>query len=151
MGTPPGTASAAGTALPSPAPQVQPETASFWAGTLAGKLILQRCSACGTVLYYPRFLCAACHSTELADIEASGRGTIYSFTLTTRGILEYKDAGPYVLAMVELDEGPKMLTNIVECDPAELEIGQPVEVVFHATGGDGALPRFRPRTDAGST
>jgi uncharacterized OB-fold protein len=137
-------------ALPSPAPQVQPETSRFWAGTLEGKLILQRCSACGTVVYYPRFLCTACHSTELADIEASGLGTIYSFTLTTRGILEYKDAGPYVLAMVELDEGPKMLTNIVECDPADLDIGQPVEVVFHQTGGDGALPRFRPRTGTGS-
>ena len=132
--------------LPSPAPTVWPESARFWAGTLEGKLILQRCAACATVNHYPRFLCAACHSAELADIEASGHGTIYSFTVTGKGILDYKDAGAYVLAMVELDEGPKMVTNIVECDPADLQIGQPVEVVFHPTGGAGALPRFRPRS-----
>jgi uncharacterized OB-fold protein len=131
--------------LPSPAPTIWPETARFWAGTLEGKLILQRCAACTTVNYYPRFLCAACHSTELVDIEASGHGTIYSFTVTSKGILDYQDAGAYVLAMVELDEGPKMVTNIVECDPAGLEIGQSVEVVFHPTSGNAALPRFRPQ------
>jgi uncharacterized protein len=95
-------------------------------------------------VYYPRFVCPSCHRTELTHIEASGRGTIYSFTVTTKGILEYRHAGAYVLAMVELAEGPKMVTNIVDCDPGELSIGQPVEVVFHDTGGDGALPRFRP-------
>lgn len=132
------------TFLPSPAPEVQPETARFWAATLEGTLQLQRCSGCDTVVYYPRFVCPSCHGTELTHIEASGLGTIYSFTVTSKGILEYRDAGAYVLAMVELAEGPKMVTNIVECDPGELRIGQQVEVVFHNTGGDGALPRFRP-------
>jgi len=135
---------AGSTALPSPTPQIQPETAAFWAGTLEGKLVLQRCSSCGTVVYYPRFLCSACHSTELENLEATGRATIYSYTVTTKGILDYQGAGAYVLAMVELDEGPKMLTNIVDCDFDELRIGQPVEVVFHKTDGDAALPRFRP-------
>jgi uncharacterized OB-fold protein len=138
------------TSLPSPAPEVQPETARFWAATLEGTLLLQRCSACGTVLHYPRFVCPACHSAELEHVEASGRGTIYSYTVTAKGILEYKDAGAYVLAMVELAEGPKMVTNIVECEPDELAIGQQVEVVFHQTGGDGALPRFRPVAVPGS-
>jgi uncharacterized protein len=130
--------------LPAPAPEVAPETAAFWAATLEGTLLLQRCSACGQAGYYPRYVCANCHSTDLVNFEATGRGTIYSYTLTTRGILEYADAGSYVLAMVELDEGPKMITNIVDCDPAGLAIGQPVEVVFFDTGGGGALPRFRP-------
>lgn len=130
--------------LPTPVPEIQPETAAFWAATLDGTLLLQRCSDCGTVLYYPRYLCAKCHSTNLVNFAASGRGTIYSYTLTTRGILEYADAGAYVLAMVELNEGPKMLTNIIDCNPAELAIGQAVEVVFCDTGGGGALPRFRP-------
>ncbi|AWK76504.1 nucleotide-binding protein (plasmid) [Rhodococcus oxybenzonivorans] len=132
------------TELPSPKPEIQPETASFWAATLEGKLLLQRCSDCGRAGYYPRFVCANCHSTGLDDFEATGRGTIYSYTVTTRGILEYATAGSYVLAMVALDEGPKMITNIVECEPADLHIGQTVEVVFAATGGAGALPRFRP-------
>jgi uncharacterized protein len=130
--------------LPSPAPSVSPETATFWAATLDGKLLLQRCSDCGRAGYYPRYVCANCHSTDLVDIEATGRGTIYSYTVTARGILEYENAGSYVLAMVELDEGPKMVTNIIECDPEALSIGQRVEVVFCDTGGDGALPRFRP-------
>ena len=130
--------------LPTPAPDVQPETATFWAATLDGTLLLQRCATCGRAGYYPRVVCANCHSTDLADFAASGRGTIYSYTVTTRGILEYADAGAYVVAMVELAEGPKMITNIVDCDPADLAIGQPVEVVFVDTGGGGALPRFRP-------
>jgi uncharacterized OB-fold protein len=130
--------------LPVSPPDIQPETASFWAATLEGTLLLQRCSGCGRAGYYPRFVCANCHSTDLVDFEASGRGTIYSYTITTRGILEYADVGSYVLAMVALDEGPKMITNIVECDPTELAIGQPVEVVFFDTGAGAALPRFRP-------
>ena len=130
--------------LPSPPPVVTSETATFWAATLDGKLLLQRCADCGRAGYYPRYVCANCHSTELVDIEASGKGRIYSYTVTTRGILEYADAGAYVLAMVELDEGPKMITNIIDCDPGAVSIGQRVEVVFCDTGGDGALPRFRP-------
>ena len=130
--------------LPAPVPEIAPETAPFWAATARGVLLLQRCGNCGTVIWYPRFVCARCHATELAWFEASGRGTIYSFTVTTRGILEYRDCGPYVLAFVELAEGPKMLTNIVDADPAQLSIGQAVEVVFHDTGAGSALPRFRP-------
>jgi uncharacterized OB-fold protein len=130
--------------LPAPAPEIAPETAAFWAATLAGTLLLQRCGSCEKACYYPRYVCPNCHSTNLIDFQASGRGTIYSYTVTSRGILEYADAGAYVLAMIELDEGPKMVSNIVNCDPAELAIGQRVEVVFADTGGGGALPRFRP-------
>lgn len=130
--------------LPAPAPEIAPETAAFWAATLNGKLLLQRCKDCEKACYYPRYLCPHCHSTELVDFQASGRGTIYSYTVTTRGILEYANAGAYVLAMIELDEGPKIVSNIVDYDPAELAIGQRVEVVFSDTGGGGALPRFRP-------
>jgi uncharacterized OB-fold protein len=130
--------------LPAPAPEIAPETAEFWAATLAGKLLLQRCGDCEKACYYPRYVCPHCHSTTLIDFEASGRGTIYSYTITSRGILEYSNAGAYVLAMIELDEGPKMVSNIIDCDPAGLAIGQRVEVVFSETGGGGALPRFRP-------
>jgi len=131
------------TSLPAPAPETQPETAEFWSATGRGVLLLQRCTGCGTVIWYPRFLCPSCHSTELENIEASGRGTVYSYTVTGKGILDYKDAGTYVLAMIELAEGPKMLSNVVECEPTDVSIGAPVEVVFHPTAGDAALPRFR--------
>jgi uncharacterized OB-fold protein len=130
--------------LPAPAPEIAPETAAFWEATARGVLKLQRCQACQTTVWYPRFVCPACHRQDLVWFDATGRGTLYSFTVTTRGILEYKDCGPYVLALVQLDEGPKMMTNIVDVDPAELSIGQAVEVVFHDTGAGTALPRFRP-------
>jgi uncharacterized protein len=133
--------------LPTPAPDVTPETETFWQATAAGRFLLQRCASCGRSVWYPRFVCPNCHDTDLRWEEASGRGTVHSMTVTSRGILEYSGAGRYVLALVELDEGPKMLTNVVECDPADVFIGQRVEVVFHDTGTGSALPRFRPAAD----
>ena len=104
---------------------------------------------CQAVIWYPRPFCPACASTHVEWIEASGRGTVYSFTVNRRGqadLADYKDAGVYVLAYVELAEGPRMMTNIVDCDPDTVRIGQAVEVVFHDTGQGTALPRFRPAT-----
>jgi uncharacterized OB-fold protein len=89
-------------------------------------------------------LCPACGSLDTEWIEASGRGTVYSFTVVRRGAGAYRDAGPYVLAYVELAEGPRVMTNIVDCDPELINIGDRVEVVFHDTGQGAALPRFRP-------
>jgi len=80
-------------------------------------------------------------------VPASGRGTIYSYTVNRRGaadLPQYRQAGVYVLAYVELEEGPRIMTNIVECDPDSVRIGQKVELVFHDTGEGSALARFRP-------
>ena len=82
--------------------------------------------------------------------QATGTGTVYSFTVTRRGQGQWRDAGPYVLAYVELDEGPRMLTNIVECDVDDVHVGQRVSVVFSDTGEGSALPRFRPHDAARS-
>ena len=135
--------------LPAPAPLVLPEVRPFWEATAAGRLLLPRCAECQAVIWYPRPFCPACASTHVEWIEASGRGTVYSFTVNRRGqadLADYKDAGVYVLAYVELAEGPRMMTNIVDCDPDTVSIGQAVEVVFHDTGEGTALPRFRPAT-----
>ena len=86
-----------------------------------------------------------CRSTATSWFEGSGRGEVYSFTVMRQGQGAYRDAGPYVLAYVELEEGPRIMTNIVGADIRALTIGQPVEVVFHDTGEGTALPRFRPR------
>lgn len=75
---------------------------------------------------------------------ASGTGIIYSFTVARRATGQYREAAPYVLAYVELDEGPRLMTNIVGCPVDQVAIGQPVEVVFHDTGDGSALPRFQP-------
>src|SRR5277367_994800 len=115
--------------LPAPAPAVMPETAAFWAATARGELLLARCPACGAVIWYPRGLCPDCGSTSVEWVAASGRGTVYSFTVVRRGEGRYREAVPYVLAYVELDEGPRMLTNIVDCPTEDVRVGQSVEVV----------------------
>ena len=136
--------------LPAPAPLVLPEVKPFWDGTAEGRLLLPRCEDCQVFIWYPRPFCPSCASTRVSWVEASGRGTVYSYTINRRGqadLSAYKEAGVYVLAYVELDEGPRMMTNIVDCDPDSVKIGQRVQVVFHDTGEGTALPRFRPAGD----
>ena len=133
--------------LPAPAPVVLPEVKQFWDATAEGRLLLPRCADCQTVIWYPRPYCPACASLNVVWFEASGRGSIYSFTVNRRGqadLSAYREAGTYVLAYVELEEGPRVMTNIVDCDPESVKIGQPVQLVFHATGEGTALARFRP-------
>lgn len=131
--------------LPAPPPPVNPETQPFWEATAQGRLSLARCRRCQTVIWYPRAICPECHSTEIEWFDASGRGTVYSYTVNHRGDGPYRDAGPYVLAYVELEEGPRVMTNLVEVDHDQLAVGMPVEVVFSDTGQGNALYRFRPR------
>ena len=130
--------------LPVPVPLVYPDTEHFWQATGREEFLLQRCNGCSEVVWYPRAICPECYSTDLDWFEASRRGHIYSWTLTNRGTGNYSAAGPYVLAYVQLDEGPRMLTNLVDYAPDDLAIGQSVELVFHSTGEGTALPRFRP-------
>lgn len=137
------TQSAAGQALPAPPPVINVETRAFWDATSQGKLLLPRCNACATVIWYPRAFCPECSSFDLTWFEASGRGSIYSYTVNRRGQGDYRDL-TYVLAYVELAEGPRMLTNIVDCDPESLSVGQAVQVTFQPTSNGAALPRFRP-------
>jgi uncharacterized OB-fold protein len=137
------------TNLPAPAPVVTAESKEFWEATAQGTLLLPKCERCGTVFWYPRPICGDCGSMDVRYIKSCGRGTIYTFTVNRRGtgdVAAYKNIGTFVLAYVELEEGPRMLTNIVECDPDAVRIGQAVEVVFHDTGAGNALPRFRPLT-----
>jgi len=136
------------TVLPAPPPFVHPEVKPFWEATAEGRLVLPKCLECDTLIWYPRPFCPKCASTRVEWIAASGRGSIYSFTVNRRGqadLAAYREAGVYVLAYVELEEGPRVMTNIVDCDPDSVRIGQQVEVVFHDTGQGTALPRFRPR------
>lgn len=131
--------------LPAPAPPVTLETQPFWDATAEGRLVLPRCDACATVIWYPRAFCPACGSTEVSWIDAAGTGTVYSFTVVRKGQGAYREAAPYVVAYVELDEGPRVMTNIVGCDPDTVRIGMAVTVTFYATDKGTALPRFQPR------
>ncbi len=112
------------------------ESAPFWRST-RGKLLIQQCTKCGEAFHYPRSVCPFCMSDQPEWKECSGDGTIYSFSIMRRG-------EPYVLAIVTLDEGPRLMTNIVDCDFDAIEIGQQVSVTFKDVDGV-AVPMFAPK------
>jgi uncharacterized protein len=131
-------------ALPAQSPGVTLETQTFWDATREGRLVLPRCGDCEFVIWYPRRFCPACGSRNVSWFDAAGTGTVYTFTIVTKGGGAFRDAGPYVVAFVELDEGPRLMTNIVDTPPESVTVGQRVAVVFAPTGDGTALPRFRP-------
>jgi uncharacterized OB-fold protein len=121
-----------------PAPPVSAETKPFWDAAAAGRLLLKRCEACGEPHYYPRAICPFCGSDRTTWLEASGGGAIYSYSVFRRAPV------PYAIAYVTLDEGPTMMTNIVEADLDALRIGQRVRVRFTPTDGGPPVPTFAP-------
>lgn len=132
------------TMLPAPAPVINLTTAEFWKATTEGRFILQRCNGCDIVLWFPRRNCPKCWTEDVSTFDAQQTGIIYSFTVVRKGKGAFQDAGPFVIAYVELADGPRIMTNIVDCDIDALHIGMPVEMVFHDTGEGSALYRFRP-------
>jgi len=130
--------------LPIPVPYVSGETEPFWSGAKSGKVILPHCTVCDHTIWYPKKFCGECGSLVVEWREASGEGTLYSFTEVHRGEGPYRDLSSFVLALVDLDEGARILTNIVDADPAHLTVGQRVRAVFHDAGDAAALVRFTP-------
>jgi uncharacterized OB-fold protein len=128
-----------------PEPIVNADSAPYWDGARHHKLLLQKCRACGTLRFFPRYLCTACGSEATEWTEVSGRGTVHSFTIVHRAAFpEFQANVPYVIALVDLAEGPRMMTNIVGEGALETEIDDPVEVCFEARGTNGAkVPQFR--------
>ena len=137
------------TPAPPPVPAIDPGSAPYWAALEQHRLILKRCKACGKAHFYPRELCPYCFSDDLAWIEASGLGAIYSFTVCHRpaGPAFAADV-PYVVALVELAEGPRMMTRILG-DPAAIAIGRAVMVRFEQQTETLILPFFEPVDQAG--
>lgn len=128
-----------------PIPVPNEDSKRFWEGCNAGRLVLQQCRACGHVRFYPRVCCTECASTDTEWIAATGRGTVYSHTTVYRApSAAFKADVPYVLALVTLDEGPRMMTNIIGCAPDEVAIDMPVKVVFDRVSEDIAVPKFEP-------
>ena len=121
-----------------PQPESNPETEEFWQAATRGVFLLRHCLDCGRAHWYPRARCPFCFSARTAWRPGSGEGIIYSFSVMRR-VPE-----PYVVAYVTLQEGPTMMTNLVDCDVAHLRIGQPVKMVFKACDGGGAVPMFTP-------
>lgn len=119
-------------------PVVNAETKAFWDAARQNRFLIPVCTACGKAHWYPRAICPFCAGDKIAWREASGRGTIYTYSVMRR----VKE--PYAIAHVTLAEGPTMLTNIVGCDFDKLCIGQPVAVVFQETENGPPAPMFKP-------
>ena len=126
-------------------PRPTPETEAYWDGCRKHELLLQRCVACSEFQFYPRIVCTSCLSDKLEWVKANGQGKILTFTVVRRPVSEaYAADIPYVVALIELDEGPTMMSNVVECDPEALKIGDPVQVMFEDWSKDISIPMFSP-------
>jgi len=127
-----------------PLPHLDEENRWFFEACARHQLVLQKCSSCGTVRFYPRALCPSCMSSKTDYLRASGRGRVYTFTVTYQNQAPgFRDELPYVMAYVELDEGPRILTNIINTPPGEVKIDLPVEVVFEDIDENLAIPKFQ--------
>lgn len=115
-----------------------PETSEFWAAAADGRLMLNVCDDCGKAHWFPRAVCPMCGSSKLSWKQASGKGKVYAFSPARR-------ADPvYTLAYVTLEEGPTMMTNIIDTDPESIEIGQAVQVKFKPADEGRMMPFFAP-------
>ena len=130
-----------------PVPTVHPWSRAFWEGTRAGKLLIQRCRSCRGNVFYPRLSCPHCFAADLEWVQSRGRGVIYSYTVVHNNAPSaFAGDTPYVVAVIRLEEGVQMLSNIVDCDSEELRCDMPVEVTFEKLDDDFTLPKFRPCT-----
>jgi uncharacterized OB-fold protein len=128
-----------------PLPSISGETRPYWDSCRRGQLLIQKCDSCGEYQFYPRGICANCWSNDIQWITSSGKGTVWTFTVTYQnGTPGFAEDVPYVLALVELEEGVRMFTNIVECDPRSVTIGMPVEVTFVQATNQISVPYFKP-------
>lgn len=130
---------------PRPAPVPEPEAAEYWAAARDGRLVLQRCETCGHHQLYPRDRCLRCRG-PVSWVEASGRGTVYSSTVIRQNYSRpFREWIPYVVALVDLAEGPRLMTNIVGCEPEEVEVGMAVRVGrFESVSEEAGIVLFEP-------
>jgi len=133
-----------GKAVPEPTPDTRP----FWDGCAAGELRIQRCTDCDQAYFYPRPVCPACGSVRVEWFTASGRATLYSYVINHRPAPGFDDEAPYAIAVVQLAEGPRMMTNLtgVPNTPDDLVLDMPLQVTF-TQRGDISLPLFTPAGD----
>lgn len=128
--------------LPTPDADTQP----FWDGAREGKLLVRRCLDCAHTYFYPRPFCPSCWSDRVEWVEASGRAELYTWSVVRHNDLPpFAQRVPYVAAIVELEEGPRMMTNVVDCDFDALAAGLPLEVEYREISDDVTIPVFTPR------
>ncbi len=124
-------------------PSMTADTRFFWDGVKEHKLLIQRCGNCATLRHPPRPMCPSCHSLDWDAVEASGRGTVYSFVMPRHPQFPFFD-DDYIVALIELDEGTRLVSNVVDVAPEDVRIGMAVVVRFDAFDGGVVLPVFTP-------
>src|SRR5215468_2690855 len=128
-----------------PVPVPTKETKPYWDGCKKHELHIQKCAACSHYQFYPRLYCTACMSDKVEWVKASGRGKVLSFTIVHRPVTQaFAGDVPYVVALITLDEGPQLMSNVVGCPPEKVHIGMPVEVTFEDWTADISVPKFKP-------
>lgn len=124
-------------------PEPDPIDARYWQAAANGDLLIQQCPACGHHQHYPRALCLRCGATP-GWRSASGRGVIYSYTVVRQmGLPPFNEKVPYVVALIDLEEGPRLVGNVVDCEPEQVRIGVPVTAVMHRFSPSVAAPQWR--------
>jgi len=128
-----------------PLPEPTPETQPFWDGCGRGELVIQRCLDCGKPYFYPRPVCPECGSVNVEWFTATGRATLYSYVINHRPARGFENDGPYAIAVVQLAEGPRMMTNIIGIPntPEELVLDMELQVAFEKRG-EMSIPVFGP-------
>jgi hypothetical protein len=130
---------------PKPIPVVNPWAKPFWEAARDEKLIIQKCQDCGKYIFYPRIACPDCFSDNVVWTPVSGRGKVYTYTVVENNppsafVVDL----PFVIAVIRLEEGVQMLSNIVGCDPYKVYCEMPVTVVFERLNEEFKLPKFKP-------
>lgn len=127
-----------------PLPAISPVSRRFWEGCKQHRLLIQRCHDCGAYRHYPRPMCPQCNSMNTDWVEVSGKGKVFTWTTVHHPAHPAFMDLPYAVVVVELEEGARLVTNVVDCKPEELYIGMPVKVVFEDVTNEITLPKFRP-------
>ena len=126
-------------------PTPDDHTRQFWDAARDGRLLIKRCAACARAHYYPRPFCPHCWSPDVSWEQASGRGSLYTYSVVHKNDLPpFNERVPYVAAIVELEEGPRAMTNVVDCEFDDLRVGMALAVEFRAVSDDLSIPVFHP-------
>ncbi len=131
--------------MPAQIPQPLPDSDSrpYWEGLAQHEIRIQRCTACSRHVFYPRSLCPYCFSAQLSWVTATGKGTIYSYTVVHQAYGPFADGIPFTIALVELAEGVRMMTRIVGTPRERITVGAPVHVTFETVDENLTLPYFQ--------
>ena len=127
-----------------PLPEMQGNSKEFYEWCRRGDLRFQRCSDCQAWRHVPREMCAKCGSDEWKWVKSSGKGTVFTWTVAARAMHPaFVDAGPYAPVIIEMDEGVRLVSELIDCEPADLEVGMRIEVAFAKVSDEVTLPKFR--------